>query len=52
MPFLDKEKVGLWDKVWVRFLDKVSVRFLDKVWVRFLERGPLNLEVGWFSRKT
>jgi len=44
VPFLDKEKVGLWDKVWVRFL--------DKVWVRFLERGPLNLEVGWLSRKT
>ena len=44
MPFLDKEKVGLWDKVWVRFL--------DKVWVRFLEKGPLNLEVGWLSRKT
>ena len=44
MPFLDKEKVGLWDKVWVRFL--------DKVWVRFLEKGPLSLVVGWLSRKT
>ena len=44
MPFLDKGKVGLWDKVWVRFL--------DKVWVRFLEKGPLSLVVGWLSRKT
>ena len=44
MPFLDKEKVRLWDKVWVRFL--------DKVWVRFLEKGPLGLVVGWLSRKT
>ena len=44
MPLSDKEKVGLWDMV--------RVRFLDKVWVRFLESRPLNLEVGWVSGKT